>query len=78
MRCLEHALNAPQSPLNVDDPVFSGLEAPQILFGRRVGRPPKGSCEAPDMADITPLRVRPQTAHHHIVLHALAQWADRS
>jgi hypothetical protein len=30
------------------------------------------------MADIVLLRVRAESAHHHVVLHPLAQWVDRS
>jgi hypothetical protein len=54
------------------------LKPAQILLARGVGRTAKEGGKTPDMLDIVLLGMWPQAAHHHVVLHALAQRADRS
>ena len=54
------------------------MEVTQILCRGRVGRAAKKGRETANMADVVLLRVRTQTPHHHVMLHALPQRVDRS
>jgi len=57
--------------------VLVDLEPAQILFRRGVGRATEERGTASDWTDVVLLRMRPKATHHHVVLHALAQRADR-
>jgi hypothetical protein len=52
------------------------LIAPQVLDRRGVGGATKKHNELANHAQIPLLRLRCESAHAHVVDHALAQWAD--
>jgi len=53
------------------------LEVAQILGRRGIGRTAQEDGETPDVPDVVVLRVRSQAPHHHVMLHALTERADR-
>lgn len=57
--------------------VLVNLEVTQVFGGGRVGRTLKESSKALDVANILMLGPGRQAAHHHVVLHPLAQRTDR-
>jgi hypothetical protein len=49
------------------------LETPDVLGRRGIGRAPNERSKAPDMTNVVLLRMRSQTPHQHVLLHALAK-----
>src|SRR5579872_6849051 len=54
------------------------LEIAQILGRGRIRRASKVGSKTPHVADVLVLGSRQQTPHHHVMLHPLAQWRNRS
>ena len=57
--------------------MLAELEAAQVLCCGGIWRAPEERGETPDVADVVLLGMRSQTPHQHVVLHTLAQRADR-
>jgi hypothetical protein len=54
------------------------LETAQILCGRGVGRAANESRKRPHVPDVVVARLLAETAHAHVLDHALAQRAGRT